>query len=53
MTHLEPAVVLLLVIGGSESAHLQYCLLIRIVVHVFVGNLEKMFFVHHLSVVIR
>ncbi len=52
-THLEPADALLLVMGGGESARLQYCLLVRIIVHVIVGNLKEMFIVHHSSVVIR
>ena len=36
-THLEPAGAMLLVMGGGKSALLQYCLLVRIVVHVIVG----------------
>ena len=52
-THLESARALFLVMGGGESARLQYCLLVQIVVHVIVGNLKEMFIVHHSSVVIR
>ena len=52
-THLEPAGALLFVVGGGESARLQNCLLVRIVVHIVVGDLKKMFVVRHSSVVIR
>ncbi len=52
-THLEPSGALLFVMGGGESACLQYCLLVGIVVHVVVGDLKEMFIVHHLSMIVR
>ena len=53
MTHLEPARALFLVMGGSESSCLQYCLLVRIVIHVVISDLKEMFIVHHSAVAFR
>jgi hypothetical protein len=52
-THLESARALFLVMGGSEGTRLQYCLLVRIVIHVIMSSLKEMVIVHHSAVAIR
>jgi hypothetical protein len=50
--HLKPSCALPFVASGSESTNLQYCLLVRIIVHVVIGDLEEMFVVYHMSMII-
>ena len=51
--HLKPSCALPFVAGGSESTGLQYCLLVRIIVHVVVGDLEEMFGVYNASMIVE
>ena len=53
MGHLKPSCALPFVAGGSESTGLQYCLLVRIIVHVVVGDLEEMFGVYNASMIVE